>query len=313
MIQRSLATLLILLLGASAASAQGLRHDDYGRGGRYEFSLVLGRKSADEVRYVKNLARSLGAVWYSRRMVGRYYQAHTPPRAAPLEPYPTVRGLRVNSRGVKVFRLRFETSEYAQGYAASFARTRFSPTFIEVRGTQLVIARGKRVANPQDLPRIRRAAWALLPHPVGAPSMAGVTLSEDEHAFESRVHNRDLAQTFRIALRRQDAKLEDLAQGPLLVESLGVSQHFTASGNRRAYWRSSGNTTEDGELLIKVLAEGLLETSERLAAEAKASPALTEKSPAVTSAKNQSKGTQSNGTQREGIRAALDGLRRLDH
>ena len=290
MITRSLLTLSILLpgclfLGASAASAQGLAHwrsEKKDLEARRVRSLI----SEAEAGYLENLSLTLGAADESSPVEIAYgaedlqgAPSQNPPSTA-LRPG-RARGLWSKIGGLEVLRFRFQSAEHAQRFAIYAAETQGHPTLLEVRGKQLVIARGERVADPQDLERIRSAAWAVLPHAPGAPSVAGLTLSRSEHAYELRIPNAELDRLIDGAFAESEAKpgQGDVLEGPVLTQTWsGHASQVARYEDRKTLWVARGKDAQDGDPVIKALAEGMFETSERLAQDAKENPPVATRS-----------------------------------
>ena len=290
MIKRSLLTLAILFpgalfLGASAASAQGLAHwrsGDKGLEARRVRTLV----SEAEVAYLDNLTLTLGSAdeWSPVELAygpdDLQATSERDPRLAPVR-QARARGLWSKIGDLEVLRLRFQSEEQAQRFAIYAAEVKGAPTLLEVRGKQLVIARGERLRDPQDLVRIRAGAWEILPHAPGAPSVAGLTLSRSEHAYELRIPNAELDQLVDGAFAEAEAKpgQGDVLEGPVLTQTWsGHASQVARYDDRKTLWVSRGSAAQDGEPAIKALAEGMFQTSERLAEQAKESPAVATRS-----------------------------------
>ena len=289
MIKRSLLTLAILfpaalILGASAASAQGLAHwrsDEKGLEARRVRTLV----SETEVAYLDNLTLTLGSAdeWSPVEIAygpdDLQARSERDPRSAGVK-QARARGLWSKIGDLELLRFRFPSQEHAQRFAIYAAETQCAPTLLEVRGKQLVIARGERLRDPEDLQRIRGAAWEVLPHAPGAPSVAGLTLSRRDHAYELRIPNPELDRLVDGAFAEVEAKPSqgDVLEGPVLTQTWsGHASQVARYDDRKTLWVSRGSA-QDGEPAIKALAEGMFQTSERLAQQAKESPALATRS-----------------------------------
>jgi hypothetical protein len=267
MIQRSLVTLAILFLGASAASAQGLAHWRSAKKD-LEARRLRSLPSPAEIRYLDELALNLG-VADEAGLVGLAYGledlAPRPDPSSGSRARARARGVWAKVGGLEVLRFRFPSEDHAQRFAIYAAETEGHPTLLEVRGKQLVIARGERLRDPDELQRIRRAAWGVLPHAPGAPSVAGLTLSRGEHAYELRIPNADLDQLIDGAFEE-----EGVDEGHTLTQRWrGHASQVARFEDRKTLWVARGRAAE-GSPKIKALAGRLFETSQRLAQGAEA-------------------------------------------
>lgn len=271
MIQRSLVTLAILFLGAGVASAQGLAHWRSAKKD-VEARRVRSILNPSEVAYLDELSLILGAADES----GPVELAYGPDalQAQPRgEPRPVgarlarARGVWTKVGGLEVLRFRFPSEGHAQRFAIYAAETEGHPTLLEVRGKQLVIARGERLRDPAELKRIRSAAWSVLPHAPGAPSVAGLTLSRAEHAYELRIPNADLDSLIDGAFEESEDSPHsgDVNEGHSLAQRWdGHASQVVRYDDRKTLWVASGRAAQ-GQPKIKALASELFATSQRLA------------------------------------------------
>ncbi|MBL4846030.1 MAG: hypothetical protein JKY65_10930 [Planctomycetes bacterium] len=166
--------------------------------------------SAAETRYVTSLAEALrgpGAGAEALRSASRLKVSYVPSElkgeagfrsmgiGTPKRPAEETRyryGVSAKVGDVSVERLRFPNAEDAQNYALYVADTNRQPVAIEVRGRQVVTTRGEALEDPVKAAAIRKAAWDVLPHAPGAPTVAATYLSNGDYFLETRIKNEDL-------------------------------------------------------------------------------------------------------------------------
>lgn len=86
--------------------------------------------------------------------------------AAPTSPARSeVIGVRVDLDGVQVDRLRFESAAEAREYMARHTGDGTPPTYSELRGNQVLVAKGAPVRDPEFVKKLRRSAWQGLSAP----------------------------------------------------------------------------------------------------------------------------------------------------
>jgi len=290
MIRHALTLTALLALAAPVASAQGIAHWTSSEK-EIRTLRVRGIPSPDESRYLNNLALSLGASSDTAVVQVHYRLSDLGPGSqAPSNEVLTANGVAARVGEVNVQRLRFSSADHAQRFAIYAANTKGAPTLVEVRGNRVVIARGQRVADAQDLERIRKAAWDVLPHAPGAPSVAGVLISQTEFSYESRIRNEHLDAPVDTALTTG----RERPTSAMTVEGSRVTERyrgFTSSVERLSpdhvtLWAVVGRNSGPSPR-IKILAESMARTSEVLQRAAEATPApqgATARTPARTPA-----------------------------
>lgn len=279
---RILLTLSLVAMLASSASAQGafvLRSGEKG----LETFLADDPLTEAEVRFMDELELRLGKrtqssairVPYGARdlMPGDGRMPHQGRDVHQRENRrawgtPSAEGVAARFRGLEVRRLRFQSAHEAQLFALYAPKTIGSPTLVEARGRQVVIARGERVADPAELAKIRSAAWSVLPHAPGAPSVAGVTLSRSTWAIETRIPNEGLDSFVAGAIK----EAADLPPGPNRVVTStqateswkGHSHSVETRARGSSLWVSGGHEGILRSPPIRSLAETLRRGSEAL-------------------------------------------------
>jgi hypothetical protein len=80
-------------------------------------------------------------------------------------------GVRVSLPGLAAERLRFPDRAAAEAFASDTARAlpAHQPALVEVRGDQVLVVRGPRLADPRVESQARRSGWDVLPAPSGSP------------------------------------------------------------------------------------------------------------------------------------------------
>jgi hypothetical protein len=306
MIRHSLA-LCLLVFSAPLASAQGIA---VFRSAEKEIRTlrVRGIPSPQEAKYLRYLAQALGEssdtsvvqVPYSESDLGL-----RPGSPANLSDQ-VAKGVAARVGGVDVQRLRFRSADHAQRFAIYAAPTLETPTMVEVRGNQVVIARGERVSKPEDLERIRRAAWGVLHHAPGAPSVAGVVLSMSEFSYESRVRNEDLDAFVDGAIVDAQGRPGATIEGgrATVVRERHRSSAERHSGDLVTLWVAQGRNIQDPERM-QAIGEGMLARSNALAAAVEPG-----EQPATEAPRKGTKGKTTPATlnSRQGIGQAIRGL-----
>lgn len=293
---RSALVLTLLSLGiATSASAQGLSQ----AGEPLRALTNRGVPSQQEYAYADNLALTLGPAQAPPRSIQVPYAEHDLKEASSYErirarstnagPTFSAPGVQVEVGGVQIQRLRFVYPRHAEAFAAYAADLSGGPALIDVRGRQVVIARGERLANPAELQRIQRAAWSVLPHARGEPTLVGLTLSPEAAYIRSRVRIRHLSH--HVSDVRQEAR-----RGFAHYEG-----DMPAPGEVR-YWydRTKAPGTSP---LIKVLSDTLTEESRRLSRRPSRKPSA----PAATQAPA-AEAPSANRASQSGIGGAIRGL-----
>jgi hypothetical protein len=82
---------------------------------------------------------------------------------------PGATGVRTSLPGVTTERLRFASPADAEAFARSLPVGEAG--LVEVRGAQVFVARGPRLADAELANRLRASAWEVLPAPASAPSV----------------------------------------------------------------------------------------------------------------------------------------------
>lgn len=318
MIRHCLLTLALLALAAPIASAQvGLAN---WREANDELPVrKLARvPSPAERSYVSTVALSLGATREASLIEVPYgLEDITRSRRGPEVVRDFVsRGVMIQGEGVEIQRLRFQSPEHAQQFAVYGVSMSRTPTLVEVRGSQVVIARGERVGRPQDLLKIRAAAWDVLPHAPGAPSLAGVTLSPSTLAYETRVPSPRINDFL-------DGAMEEDRQRPQSGAELeanrtkqrwdGHVHEVSRVGGLRTLWVAAGEDAVETPT-IQQLSEVVQAGSERLAKQELARQAEASQEAPSQAAPTNPQGSQSqpaaDATQRTGMDAMIRRLRR---
>jgi hypothetical protein len=266
--------LALSLLGCAAplASAQGIAVWKSGDKDLQSIRVPDGPSEA-EARYFDELRLRLGKGREATAIRVPYGATDLAAGGGRLNPRSPVRdlaarGITASVGGVEVTRLRFPSADHAQRFALYGAKTLDSPTLVEVRGRQVVVARGDRLVKPKELEKVRAAAWSVLPHAPGAPSMSGVTLSRSNFAFESRVPNEDLDTFTKGALdeaRKSPAPNSLQKEGKAIQIWEGHTSSAEALERGSRVWASGSHAGIDTDPPIRALAESLSRGSDALA------------------------------------------------